>query len=294
QPLGRIFGVVADISQVEGARQFFVAVDGEFDALDILVNNAGQGLFKKVGDMTPAEWHLNIDLNLNGAFYCAHEALARFATRGGGFIVNISSLAARNAFSGGAGYNAAKFGLNGFTEALMLDHRHDNVRVSSIMPGSVDTEFSGTSGKPKSADTSWMIAPEDVAEAVSMVLRLTARPMGRMNQQLIPAQTGLEAEKLDADLHKRIVGQDEAIQQIISVYQTHLAGMSSPGRPIGNLLFLGPTGSGKTRLVEATAESLVGDPRAVIKIDCAEFQHSHEIAKLIGSPPGYLGHRETH
>jgi ATP-dependent Clp protease ATP-binding subunit ClpA len=118
--------------------------------------------------------------------------------------------------------------------------------------------------------------------------------MGRMNQQLNPAQTGFEAEKLDADLRKRIVGQDEAIQQIISVYQTHLAGMSSPGRPIGNLLFLGPTGSGKTRLVEATAESLVGDPRAVVKIDCAEFQHSHEIAKLIGSPPGYLGHRETH
>jgi ATP-dependent Clp protease ATP-binding subunit ClpB len=118
--------------------------------------------------------------------------------------------------------------------------------------------------------------------------------MGRLNQQLNPAQTGSEAGKLDVDLRKRIVGQDEAIQQIVSVYQTHLAGMSSPGRPIGNLLFLGPTGSGKTRMVEATAESLVGDPRAVIKIDCAEFQHSHEIAKLIGSPPGYLGHRETH
>jgi ATP-dependent Clp protease ATP-binding subunit ClpB len=118
--------------------------------------------------------------------------------------------------------------------------------------------------------------------------------MGRLNRQLNPAQTGFEAEKLDADLRRRIVGQDDAIQQIISVYQTHLAGMSNPGRPIGNLLFLGPTGSGKTRLVEATAESLVGDARAVIKIDCAEFQHSHEIAKLIGSPPGYLGHRETH
>src|ERR1039458_4015967 len=118
--------------------------------------------------------------------------------------------------------------------------------------------------------------------------------MGRLNQQLNPAQTGFEAEKLDSDLRKRVVGQDEAIQQIVSVYQTHLAGMCSPGRPIGNLLFLGPTGSGKTRMVEATAESLVGDPRAVIKIDCAEFQHSHEIAKLIGSPPGYLGHRETH
>jgi ATP-dependent Clp protease ATP-binding subunit ClpA len=118
--------------------------------------------------------------------------------------------------------------------------------------------------------------------------------MARLNKQLNPGQTGSDAEKLESDLHKRIVGQDEAIRQIINVYQTNLAGMSSPGRPIGNLLFLGPTGSGKTRLVEATAESLVGDARAVIKIDCAEFQHSHEIAKLIGSPPGYLGHRETH
>src|ERR1051325_8339284 len=118
--------------------------------------------------------------------------------------------------------------------------------------------------------------------------------MGRLNKPLNPAQTGFDAEKLECDLRKRIVGQDEAIRQIINVYQTNLAGMSSPGRPIVNLLFLGPTGSGKTRLVEATAESLVGDARAVIKIDCAEFQHSHEIAKLIGSPPGYLGHRETH
>jgi ATP-dependent Clp protease ATP-binding subunit ClpB len=118
--------------------------------------------------------------------------------------------------------------------------------------------------------------------------------MGRLNKQLDPTQTGFEAERLESDLQKRIVGQDDAIQQIINIYQTHLAGMSSPGRPIGNFLFLGPTGSGKTRLVEATAESLVGDARAVIKIDCAEFQHSHEIAKLIGSPPGYLGHRETH
>jgi len=105
---------------------------------------------------------------------------------------------------------------------------------------------------------------------------------------------GREAEKLESDLRKRIVGQDDAIRQVIDMYQTFVAGMSSPGRPVGSLLFLGPTGSGKTRTVEAVAESLVGDPRAVIKIDCAEFQHSHEIAKLVGSPPGYLGHRETH
>jgi ATP-dependent Clp protease ATP-binding subunit ClpB len=115
-----------------------------------------------------------------------------------------------------------------------------------------------------------------------------------MGLLLDPKRTGCDAEKLESDLRKRIVGQDQAIQQIINVYQAHLVGLSTPGRPIGNLLFLGPTGSGKTRMVEAVAESLVGDARAVIKIDCAEFQHSHEIAKLIGSPPGYLGHRETH
>jgi ATP-dependent Clp protease ATP-binding subunit ClpB len=99
---------------------------------------------------------------------------------------------------------------------------------------------------------------------------------------------------LEGNLRRLIVGQDEAIQEIVNIYQMHLTGMSAPGRPIGNFLFLGPTGSGKTRIVEATAETLLKNPRAVIKIDCAEFQHSHEIAKLIGSPPGYLGHRETH
>jgi ATP-dependent Clp protease ATP-binding subunit ClpA len=90
-----------------------------------------------------------------------------------------------------------------------------------------------------------------------------------------------------------VVGQDRAVRRIVNMYQIYLAGMSNPGRPIGNLLFLGPTGSGKTRVVEASAEILFGSPRAFIKLDCAEFQHSHEIAKLIGSPPGYLGHRET-
>jgi len=118
--------------------------------------------------------------------------------------------------------------------------------------------------------------------------------MVRLNKRLDPTQTGQDAEKLNTELHKRIVGQDDAIDQIVNIYQMYLAGMNSPGRPIGNFLFLGPTGSGKTRLVEASAEGLVGDARAMIKIDCAEFQHSHEIAKLIGSPPGYLGHRETH
>ena len=115
-----------------------------------------------------------------------------------------------------------------------------------------------------------------------------------LNKKLDPTHTGQDAEKLCTDLHNKVVGQDEAISQIVNTYQMYLAGMNNPSRPIGNFLFLGPTGSGKTRLVEAVAESLAGDARAIVNIDCAEFQHSHEIAKLIGSPPGYLGHRETH
>ena len=118
--------------------------------------------------------------------------------------------------------------------------------------------------------------------------------MSRLRKVLDPSKTGRDAEGLEKTLLKLIVGQDEAIEQIVNIYQMHVTGLSAPGRPVGNFLFLGPTGSGKTRTVEATAEALVGNPRAVIKIDCAEFQHSHEIAKLIGSPPGYLGHRETH
>lgn len=111
---------------------------------------------------------------------------------------------------------------------------------------------------------------------------------------LDPTLTGSDAQSLETSLRRMIVGQDEAIEQIVNIHQMHLTGMNAPGRPVGNFLFLGPTGTGKTRIVEAAAEALVGNPRAVIKIDCAEFQHSHEIAKLIGSPPGYLGHRETH
>jgi ATP-dependent Clp protease ATP-binding subunit ClpB len=118
--------------------------------------------------------------------------------------------------------------------------------------------------------------------------------MGSKLEMLDPAQTGSLAQALLTGLRQRIVGQDEAIETVVQAYQTYLAGMSTRLRPIANLLFLGPTGSGKTRLVEATAESLAGDSRAVIKVDCGEFQHSHEIAKLIGSPPGYIGHRETH
>src|SRR5246500_3357883 len=111
---------------------------------------------------------------------------------------------------------------------------------------------------------------------------------------LDPNRRSNDAREFDGALRRKIVGQDQAVEKVVEIYQMFLAGLNPPGRPVGNLLFLGPTGSGKTRVVEALAESLFGDARACIKIDCAEFQHSHEIAKLIGSPPGYLGHRETH
>ncbi len=154
------------------SQRFFGQVDQRFGGLDILINNAGIGVFKSVADLTPEEWRRTIDVNLNGAFYCSHDALPRMKSRGGGYIVNISSLAGKNPFAGGAAYNASKFGLNGFSEAMMMDHRYDNVRVSYVMPGSVDTEFgAGASPAP------WKIQSEDVAEVVMMLLRVPARTL---------------------------------------------------------------------------------------------------------------------
>src|SRR5881296_3246641 len=115
-----------------------------------------------------------------------------------------------------------------------------------------------------------------------------------VRHQLDPTIRSNDTCDFHASLRAKIVGQEEGVQSLVDMFQVFCAGLNSPGRPVGNLLFLGPTGSGKTRIVEAAAEILFGDARAVIKVDCAEFQHSHEIAKLIGSPPGYLGHRETH
>jgi len=115
-----------------------------------------------------------------------------------------------------------------------------------------------------------------------------------VRSQLDPNIRSNDTRDFHESLRAKIVGQEEGVQALVDLYQVFCAGLNSPGRPVGNLLFLGPTGSGKTRIVEAAAEILFGDPRLVIKVDCAEFQHSHEIAKLIGSPPGYLGHRETH
>ena len=167
----KVVGKAADVSNPEEVRALFEFVDARLGGLDILVNNAGVGIFSSVAETSLENWQRTIGVNLNGAFYCSREALARFRQRGGGFIVNIGSLAGKNPFAGGAAYNASKFGLNGFSEAMMLDHRHDNVRVSAILPGSVDTEFGGLGG------ASWKIAPEDVAEIVLDVLRMPARTL---------------------------------------------------------------------------------------------------------------------
>ena len=170
---GTVVGEAADISKPEDVRRFFQNVDTRFGALHLLINNAGLGIFRRVAELSLDEWRQMIDLNLSGVFYCCREALQRFNNAGGGYIINISSLAGKNAFSGGAGYNASKFGLNGFSEALMMDHRYDNVRVSYVMPGSVDTEFG--SGAPGRDD--WKIAPADVAEVVIGLLRMPDRTL---------------------------------------------------------------------------------------------------------------------
>ncbi len=171
-PLGRVAGCPADVSRAEDVAELFRLVDQSFrGGLDILINNAGVGIFSSVAELTIDQWRRTIATNLDGTFYCCREALPRFRTRGGGFVINISSLAGRNPFAGGSAYNASKFGLNGFSEALMLDHRYDNVRVSYIMPGSVATEFGSHGG----AD--WMIAPEDIAEIVLTLLRMPERTL---------------------------------------------------------------------------------------------------------------------
>jgi 3-oxoacyl-[acyl-carrier protein] reductase len=168
----KVMGKAADVRASTDVAALFEWVDGKTDGLDILVNNAGVGGMKKTADLTVEDWQLTIETNLSGAFYCSREALGRLKKREGGYIINIGSLAGKNAFAGGAAYNASKFGLRGLTEAMMLDHRYDNVRVSHIMPGSVDTEFSGGSAK-----TDWKIAPEDIGEIVLTLLRMPERTL---------------------------------------------------------------------------------------------------------------------
>jgi NAD(P)-dependent dehydrogenase (short-subunit alcohol dehydrogenase family) len=169
---GRIVGQAADVGRAEQVAAFFDFVDRNLGELDILVNNAGIGVFRPAAELSLEDWQQTIETNLSGPFYCSREALSRFRRRGGGFIINISSLAGRHPVAGGGAYNASKFGLIGLSEATMLDHRYEGVRVCYIMPGSVDTEFAS-----RSQAAEWKIAPEDIAEVVLLVLRMPERTL---------------------------------------------------------------------------------------------------------------------
>jgi 3-oxoacyl-[acyl-carrier protein] reductase len=166
-------GFACDVRSEEQVRRLFADLDGAAAGLDILVNNAGVGIFAPVADMDPADWRTIVETNLNGVFYCCHEAIPRMRQRGGGYIFNISSLAGKNPIVNGAAYNASKFGLNGFSEALMMEVRYDGIRVSYLMPGSVATDF----GRGATHKMGWALTPADVGEVVLDLLRSPAHAL---------------------------------------------------------------------------------------------------------------------
>lgn len=169
----RAIGLACDVRSEDSVADLFRRLDEAAGDLDVLVNNAGVGIFEPVADLSPEDWRTVIETNLNGPFYCCHHALPRMRRRGGGSIVNISSLAGKNPFPTAAAYNASKFGLNGFSEALMMEVRDQGIRVSYVMPGSVATGFG--SGAPEKED--WALRPVDVAEVVLGLLRSPARAL---------------------------------------------------------------------------------------------------------------------
>ena len=171
----KVFGFPADVSREDDVQKLFDFADKTLGGLDILINNAGLGIFKPAGELSLADWKKVIDLNLTGAFHCSRLAIPRMKASGGGYIVHLSSLAAKNPFASGAAYNASKFGMNGMAEAMMLDHRYDNIRVTSIMPGSVDTDFGGMAKEKNAAASNWKISPADVADMVITVLKMPER-----------------------------------------------------------------------------------------------------------------------
>ncbi len=170
---GRVRQVKADVRNADDAARAVEEAVTSFGGLDILVNNAGVGAFATVADMSIDEWRQVIDTNLSGVFYCCHAAIPHLRRRGGGWIINISSLASRNPFAGGAAYCASKAALNQFSEALMQEVRHDDIRVSYVMPGSVATDF----GRGSTAKSGWALTAEDVAQVVMDLLAMPARSL---------------------------------------------------------------------------------------------------------------------
>src|SRR6187549_2377915 len=171
---GKVEALRADVRRYAEVEHVVTATVARFGGLDILINNAGVGIYANVAEMSPEQWAEIIETNLTGAFNASHAALPRMRERGGGYIINISSLAGANPFIGGAAYCASKAGLNAFSEALMQEVRYDDIRVSYVMPGSVSTGFAGNDAA-KGAD--WKIAPEEVADVVLNLLRHDPRSL---------------------------------------------------------------------------------------------------------------------
>ncbi len=171
---GSVEALRADVRRYDEMEHAMTATVARFGGLDVLVNNAGVGIFADVADMSPEQWSDVIDTNLTGVFHACHAAIPHMRRRGGGFIVNISSLAGKNAFTGGAAYCASKSGLNAFSEALMQEVRYDNIRVSYVMPGSVATGFSN-GDETRGAD--WKISADEVADVVLNLLRHDPRSL---------------------------------------------------------------------------------------------------------------------
>ncbi|HVF48604.1 MAG TPA: SDR family oxidoreductase [Pyrinomonadaceae bacterium] len=171
---GGVTGAVCDVRDYDEVKALFEHTVGEFGGVDVLVNNAGIGMFSTVAEMSPEDFRAIIETNVCGVFYCCHEAIPLMRARGGGYIINISSLAGTNAHPRMAAYNASKFGLNGFSEALMQEVRQDGIKVSYIMPGSVNTHFGGDE---PSADQSWQLQPPDIARVVLDLLRHDERSL---------------------------------------------------------------------------------------------------------------------
>ena len=171
---GRALGVACDVGRLGDVRRLVRTTVDELGGLDILINNAGIGRFAPMGELTPEDWDAVIRTNLDGVFYCCHEAIPHLRKSGDAWIINIASLAGKNPMANGAAYNASKFGLVGFSEALMMDVRQHGIRVNYIMPGSVATYFNDHT--PSEADA-WKIQPEDIAEVVMDLLALPSRSL---------------------------------------------------------------------------------------------------------------------
>jgi NAD(P)-dependent dehydrogenase (short-subunit alcohol dehydrogenase family) len=180
----RALGSACDVRRYDEVEALMAFAAAEAGGLDVLINNAGVGLFAPVSEMSPEDWDRVIDTNLTGVFYCSRAAIPHLLKRGGGIIINVSSLAGKNAFAGGAAYNASKFGLEGLSEAMMLDLRYQNIKVAYVMPGSVATEFSG---RAPTEEDSWRLTSEDVAEVVLDVLAQDRRARAR-RKELRPFQ----------------------------------------------------------------------------------------------------------